>query len=462
MLSATRLDQTMFRKYDIRGVADVQLTAEVIKAIGQAVGSMIMEQHAGQVAVARDGRSSGPLLLNALIEGLLATGCNVTNIGVVPTPLLYYAAATLPNHSGIMLTGSHNPANYNGLKMVINGHALTEAEIKSIYERIAANQFCKGRGRLEDVDLASRYQAEIAQQITLKRKLKIVIDAGNGVTGVVAPALFRQLGCDVHELFCEIDGSFPNHHPDPSQIENLDALRAEVVVQNADIGLAFDGDGDRIGVVTNKGEVIWPDRLLMLYAQSMLSACPGGKVIYDVKCTQHLAGFVLQAGGEPLMYKTGHSFIKAKMAETNAELAGEMSGHFFFKDRWYGFDDAMYAGARLLETVCEQTQSVSELFAAIPNSVSTPELKIDVPDAEKFELMQSLVNKAQFSEPHDIQTIDGLRVNFSNGWGLVRPSNTTPCLVLRFEAIDAIALTQIQSYFRAWLHQVKPDLLLPF
>ncbi len=456
-----QLDRSIFRAYDIRGIVGEGLTEQTVYALGRAIGSMAIESGEKQIAMGRDGRLSGPKLSEALCNGLLASGCDVFNIGIVPTPLLYYATYVMDTSSGVMLTGSHNPAEYNGLKIMINGKTLAESGIQELYERIVKNNFTKGQGEKYDLDVIDRYIARVTHDVRLMRPLKIVVDCGNGVAGLVAPRLFRQMGCEVHELFCEIDGNFPNHHPDPSQTENLQDLIHAVRENEADIGLAFDGDADRLGVVTSLGEVIWPDRQLMVFAKEILSRHPGEKIIYDVKCTNHLAKVIHEAGGVPVMWKTGHSLIKAKLAETQAALAGEMSGHIFFKDRWYGFDDAIYSGARLLEILARTPGNSHELFKHIPNSVNTPELKIYVKENEKFSLMKKLIQTANFS-PAEIVTIDGLRVNFADGWGLVRPSNTTPCLVLRFEAESENVLQKIQNIFRDFLLAAKADLVLPF
>lgn len=456
------INPSIFRTYDIRGIVGETLREEDVMQIGRALGSLVLERGDDQIAVGRDGRLSGPTLVQALCEGILSTGCHVIDIGMVPTPLLYYAAHVLPQHSGVMLTGSHNPSDYNGLKMVVQGITLSEEDIQGIYQRIREQRFHQGRGSLRQLDVADRYVAEIVRQIELVRPLSIVIDAGNGAAGVIAPRLFRALGCEVHELFCEVDGHFPNHHPDPSQPENLQDLIRAVSEKKADIGLAFDGDGDRLGVVTSQGEIIWSDRLLMLFAHALLAERPGAKIIFDVKCTNHLSALIRDKGGEPIMWKTGHSLIKAKMAEIQAQLAGEMSGHFFFKDRWHGFDDALYTGARLLEILAHQELDSHDLFAGIPNSVNTPELKVQVGEEEKFEVMQQLINSAKFTDEHEMTTIDGLRVSFNEGWGLVRPSNTTPYLILRFEAVNETILKNIQNVFRQWMLSVKPDLVLPF
>jgi len=458
----TSLSPSIFRAYDIRGIVDETLTGETVFLIGRAFASMLRERGDKQIVIARDGRLSGPLLMKALTEGILSTGCDVIDIGMVPTPLLYYAAHILNQHAGVMLTGSHNPTNYNGLKMVVNGAPLTEVEIQDLYLRIIEKRFHDGQGVRNEIDVATRYIQHVSQNVQLMRPLKIVIDAGNGVTGKIAPALFKALGCEVHELFCEIDGNFPNHHPDPSDSSNLKELARCVVAEQADVGLAFDGDGDRLGVVTSSGEIIGADRLLMLYAQGVLTDCPNATIIYDVKCTNNLANVIRAAGGKPLMWKTGHSLIKAKMAEIDAQLGGEMSGHFIFKDRWYAFDDALYAGARLLEQLSECYEDSCEVFSTIPTSINTPELKVQVDDEHKFAVMQKLIDGAKFNEATDVVTIDGLRVNFAEGWGLVRPSNTTPYLVLRFEAVNELVLKKIQLLFREWMLSVHPELELPF
>lgn len=456
------IDKNIFRAYDIRGVVGEALTEETVYLIGKALGTMVLEGGEAQMAVGRDGRVSGPLLIKALSDGILSVGCDVIDVGQVPTPLLYYATHVLDHHSGVMLTGSHNPPNYNGLKMVVNGKTVAEERILEIYHRILKSQFATGQGHRYEMDVVERYISHLKANVKLARPLKIVIDAGNGVTGMIAPQLFRELGCEVHTLFCDVDGHFPNHHPDPSQPENLKDLIAEVKAVKADVGLAFDGDGDRLGIVTNEGEIIWPDRLLILFAEDVIASKRDATIIYDVKCTDHLANRVVEAGGIPLMWKTGHSLIKAKMAETKAQLAGEMSGHFFFKDRWYGFDDALYAGARLLEILSKREQTADEIFSDIPNSINTPELKVSVTEDEKFSLMQQLVDAATFRDATQVTSIDGLRVSFNEGWGLVRPSNTTPYLVLRFEAMNEIILGNIQQLFREWMLSVKPDWELPF
>jgi phosphomannomutase/phosphoglucomutase len=456
------LDKTAFRSYDIRGIVGKALTEESVFYIGKAIGSLLRDNGEHEIAIARDGRISSPILIKALAAGLQASGCDVIDVGMVPTPVLYYATHVLNKHSGVMLTGSHNPGEYNGLKMVIQGTTLSEQGIKDLYHRIIEQRFHEGQGSYRALDIEARYLAEIINNVHLARPLKIIVDAGNGITGKIAPELFRALGCEVHELFCEIDGNFPNHHPDPTQEENLQDLIRAVHEHQADVGLAFDGDGDRIGIVTNKGTIITSDRLLMLFAKALLAEHSQAKIIFDVKCTNNLAVLIQSLGGEPIMWKTGHSLIKAKLAETQAQLAGEMSGHIFFKDRWYGFDDALYAGARLLEILAHEIEDSDEIFAAIPNSVITPELRVPVKDEEKFQVMQTLMDHAAFDNAKEVNTIDGLRVSFDQGWGLVRPSNTTPYLILRFEALNQEILQSIQTLFREWMLSVRPELELPF
>jgi len=455
------IDQSIFRAYDIRGIVGENLSVTTVKILGQALGSTALEQGEKTLIIARDGRLSSPELSAALRDGILTTGCDVIDIGLVPTPVLYYATFQLETRSGVMLTGSHNPGNYNGLKMLISGKTLAEEDIQELYQRIINGNFKKGRGECIELDITDRYIRHVTRDVRLTRPLKIVVDCGNGAAGFVAPTLYRQMGCEVQSLYAEIDGNFPNHHPDPGDPENLFDLIRAVRDTNADIGLAFDGDGDRLGVVTSNGDIIWPDRQLMLFAKSILAKHPGANIIYDVKCSNHLDGLIKAHGGVPIMWKTGHSLIKAKLAETRALLAGEMSGHLFFKDRWYGFDDAVYAGARLLELLAETNANSTQLFADIPDSINTPELKIFVNENEKVFLMEQLADQSGF-DAGDISTIDGLRVNFTNGWGLVRPSNTTPCLVLRFEAETQIILEKIQDIFRESLLAVKPDLVIPF
>lgn len=460
--SQQTLDPSIFRAYDIRGIVNKTLTPETVFLIGKAIGSQALELNQNQVIIARDGRESGPKLSKELSNGILSSGCHVIDIGCVPTPLLYFAINLLSQHSGVMLTGSHNPKEYNGLKIVMNGVTLASDEIQALYQRIQEKRFCEGQGEYQRKNISADYVNRILHDIQLQRPLEIVIDGGNGVAGQIACEIFNRLGCTVHPLYCEIDGNFPNHHPDPSQPENLQDLIRAVTEKKADLGLAFDGDGDRLGVVTNQGEIIWPDRLLMLFSKDLLLHHPKANIIYDVKCTHLLAEFIRSHGGNPILWKTGHSNIKAKLAETNALLAGEMSGHFFLKDRWYGFDDAIYAAARLLEILSQESQTSTEIFASIPNSINTPELRVPVAENEKLSIMQKLYQNIYFDVAYEVITIDGLRIHFDQGWGLVRSSNTSPYLILRFEANSVIFLKKIQAMFRRWLLSVDSDLVLPF
>lgn len=460
--NAQDISPTIFRAYDIRGVVGETLNTDIIYAIGQALGSEALAQGEASIIVARDGRLSGPALCKALIDGLLSTGIDVINIGRVPTPVLYFATHVLDTTSGVMLTGSHNPVDHNGVKMVIKGRAIYGDDILMLYQRIQEGNFSIGQGRLTHEEMLTRYEERVLSDVQLKKKLSVVIDCGNGVAGVIAPQLIKNLGCDVHELFCEVDGNFPHHHPDPSQEENLSDLIQMVIRKKADIGLAFDGDGDRLGVVTAAGDVIWPDRQLILFAVDILKTNPSAKVIYDVKSTRYLAEVVHQNGGQAIMCKTGHSLVKAKIKEEQAAIGGEMSGHIFFNDRWYGFDDAIYTAARLLEIIANDGRDVGSIFAEIPNSCSTPELKISMEDEEKFGFMERLIASADFGDDATLNTIDGLRVDFSYAWGLVRCSNTTPYLIVRFEADDESGLAMIKAKFRKHLLELDSDLKLPF
>jgi len=448
----TQIDTTMFKAYDIRGIVDITLTEEAAYLVGQALGSEAKKRGEQHIYVGYDGRLSGPKLSQALINGLMATGCNVTNVGMVPTPVLYYAAYALGSGSGIMVTGSHNPPEYNGLKMVIGGETLAGDTIQALLKRIQTEDFVCGSGQCKQLNVDQDYIDRITSDIKISRPMKVIVDCGNGVAGVAAPSLMRALGCEVEELFCDIDGNFPNHHPDPSQPENLVDLQNALKDSDADIGLAFDGDGDRLGVVTKQGSVIWADRQMMLYALDVISRNPGAEIIYDIKCTTHLANQITAAGGKATMWKTGHSFVKAKLKETGALLAGEMSGHIFFKERWYGFDDALYTAARLLEILSKDDRDAEAVFAALPDSVNTPEIKLTMPEGEHYKLIEKLVANAKF-EGAKLTTIDGIRADFSDGFGLVRASNTTPCLVLRFEGETQEALERIQGQFRDLLKQ---------
>lgn len=452
---------TIFRAYDIRGIVGEGLNQDILYTLGLAIGSEAREQHQTAIVVGRDGRLSGAELMIPFIEGLMATGIHVIDIGQVPTPVLYFSTYHLQVYSGVMLTGSHNPSNYNGLKIVLNKKTLTSESIKGLYERIQQRVFYSGQGSLEQIETLEAYRAKITANVTLPRPLKVVVDAGNGIAGIVAPQLFQTLGCQVIPLFCEVDGHFPNHHPDPSDPENLHALINTVLAEKADIGLAFDGDGDRLGVVTNEGKIIWPDRQLMCFAKAILADNPGRKILFDVKCTRNLEQLIRQLGGIPCLSKTGHSLIKAKMLEEQAILAGEMSGHIFFNDSWYGFDDGIYAGARLLEILAKQSQSSETLFANFPDSVNTPELKLPINELQKFSFIEKLIATADFRDGI-LNLLDGLRVEFQDGWGLIRPSNTSPYLILRFEANSLAALNKIQSLFREQLLALDASLQLPF
>lgn len=458
------IDQSavIFRAYDIRGIVGKTLTKEIVYAIGRAVGSEAKELDCKTIVVGRDGRNSSPGLAEALSQGIVSTGCHVLDIGMVPTPVLYFVVQHTDGRSGIMITGSHNPAEYNGLKMMIKGETLAGARIQQIKQRIDNQAFSDGTGSIEQNGMfAGEYIGTICEDIQIMRTMKIVLDCGNGVAGDLAPVLLRTLGCEVIELFCEVDGNFPNHHPDPSKPENLAELIGTVKHYNADLGLAFDGDGDRLGVVDSKGKIIWPDRQMMLFAKDVLAGKPGSEIIYDVKCSRHLPDQIVKYGGRPLMWKTGHSFMKAKLKETGAKLAGEMSGHIFFNDRWFGFDDALYSAARLLQILSEDSRPSSEVFADFPDSINTPELNVELPEGENFKFIDSLFASKNFMGGK-VTDIDGLRLDFADGWGLVRASNTTPSLVIRFEADSKDALANIQEQFRQLMRNVKPDIQLPF
>lgn len=448
---------SIFRAYDIRGVVGETLDAEVVREIGRAIGSEAQNRQVTDICIGYDGRHSSPELADALSRGILSTGCNVINVGAVPTPVLYFAAHELGTGSGVMVTGSHNPANYNGLKMVLAGETLADEAIQKLLVRIQTGDVAAGEGQYSEQDVRRAYLDRIVGDIAVAAPLKVVLDAGNGIAGELAPILVEELGCEVVPLFCEVDGDFPNHHPDPGKPENLAALIAKVESEKADIGLAFDGDGDRLGVVTNTGKIIWPDRLLMLFARDVVSRNPGSDIIYDVKCSRRLAGVINEAGGRPIMWKTGHSLMKAKMKETGALLAGEMSGHVFFKERWYGFDDGLYSAARLLEILGVEDRDSEDVFAEFPEDISTPELNIPVTDDNKFGLVEKLAAEGDFGAGN-VSTIDGIRVDYQDGWGLCRASNTTPVLVLRFEAETEDALERIKGVFRDQLQRVAPEI----
>jgi phosphomannomutase/phosphoglucomutase len=455
------LPAEIFKAYDIRGIVGTTLSADIVRAIGHGLGSLAVERGQRAIAVGRDGRLSGPELSAALMAGIRLAGIDTIDVGCVPTPVVYFAAHELGCGSCVAVTGSHNPPDYNGLKMVIGGETLAGEAIQGIRQRFIAGDLVNGAGKAGSADVRAAYLARITSDVHLARPMKIVIDCGNGVAGGIAPQLFRALGCELVELFCEVDGHFPNHHPDPSKPENLQDVIRALHEGDAELGLAFDGDGDRLGVVTRDGEIIYPDRQLMLFAADVLRRCPGQQIIYDVKCTRLLAPWIRQHGGEPLMWKTGHALVKAKLRETGAPLAGEMSGHVFFKERWFGFDDGLYAGARLLE-VLARAADANAVLKALPDSSSTPELNIGMQEGEPAALIDELRQHATFTEALEIITLDGLRVEYADGFGLARPSNTTPVVVLRFEADNPAALERIQADFRRVLHAARPDLALPF
>ena len=454
--------EEIFRAYDIRGIAGSQITEESAYLIGRAFASVLRAQQLTQVFVGRDARLSSLQLETALIQGFLDSGINVTTLGVIASPLLYFATCQLGCAQGVMVTASHNPREYNGFKFVLQGKPLTAAEIKSLYHKIVQNDLCeKSVGVLTTHEIIQPYIDYIVADIKLAKPLTIVVDSGNGVAGHIAPQLYRRLGCTVHELYCELDGHFPNHHPDPSRPENLKDLQQAVLQYGADVGLAFDGDGDRLGVVTNQGEIIWPDRQLMFFAQAVLAEVPGSTILFDVKCSKYLAQIVTAAGGVPVMWKTGHSFMKLKLKEIHAALAGEMSGHIFFAHRWFGFDDGIYCGARLLEILANHAASSSALFGRLPNALATPEINIAIPEHEKFSFVAQLITRAEQIDAEKI-TLDGLRLEFSDGWVLMRASNTSAVIVTRFEADNASALNRIQQQIKALMLSIKPDLIIPF
>src|SRR4249919_35177 len=461
--ASVAIDRGIFRAYDVRGVVGKTLDASIADLLGQSIGSLMQQQGLLDIVVGRDGRLSGPELTEGLINGLRKAGRNVIDIGMAPTPVVYFGAYHLRAGSCVSVTGSHNPPDYNGFKIVVGGETLSGDAITDLYDRIADGRLfnADNAGEVRSLDIGDEYVQRIANDVQIDRPLKVVVDAGNGVAGDLGPRVLAAIGAEVTPLYCEIDGTFPNHHPDPSEPHNLADLIRMVERLDADLGIAFDGDGDRLGVVTRDGQNIFPDRLLMLFAQDVLERNPGAMIIYDVKCTGRLPGHILRHGGSPLMWKTGHSLIKAKMRETGAELAGEMSGHFFFKERWYGFDDGIYAAARLLEILSVQHDTPSATLAALPDGVSTAEIKVDAPDGDPHSFVERFRNAARF-EGARLSTIDGLRVDFPDGWGLVRASNTTPILVMRFDADSAEALQRIQTAFREQLLALKPDLVLPF
>ncbi|MFZ5483313.1 MAG: phosphomannomutase/phosphoglucomutase [Pseudomonadota bacterium] len=457
----TAIPAEIFKAYDIRGIVGRTLTPEIVTAIGQALGSEARARQQREIAIGRDGRLSGPALAEALANGIRTAGVDVIDLGLVATPMTYFAAHHLGTDCAVMVTGSHNPPDYNGLKMVLAGETLSGETIQALRRRIETGDLANGEGAYRQYDIGPDYQSRIVGDIHLARPLKLVVDAGNGVAGAYAPALYRALGCQVDALFCEVDGHFPNHHPDPSEPHNLADLIDRVKNSDAEIGLAFDGDGDRLGVVAKDGRIIYPDRQLMLFAADVLSRQPGATIIYDVKSTRNLDPWIRTHGGVPMLWKTGHSLVKARMKETGAALAGEMSGHVFFKERWYGFDDGLYAGARLLEYLSRQADLDATLHD-LPDSVNTPELHIKMKEGEPHRLIALLRDTATFEGAREVITLDGLRVEYPDGFGLMRPSNTTPVIVLRFEADHAEALARIQHAFRRVILAAAPDAVLPF
>lgn len=451
----------IFKAYDIRGIVGKTLTADIVEAIGHAIGSEAREREQQTIAIGRDGRLSGPEFIAAMARGIQKSGVDVIDIGCVATPMAYFSAFHLETDSCVMITGSHNPPDYNGIKIVLGGETLYGEAIQALRRRIENNALFHGRGYYIQQDISESYLKRIVDDVSLARPMKITIDCGNGAAGAYAAKLYRRLGCTVHELYCEVDGNFPNHHPDPADPKNLQDLIAAVKDNASELGLAFDGDGDRLGIVTQDGDIIYSDRQLMLLAADMLSRNPGASVIFDIKSSRNLFGWIRQHGGIPVIWKTGHSLIKAKMRETGALLGGEMTGHLFFVERWYGFDDGLYGGARLLE-ILSHTDDPSAALNALPDSISTPEIHIPTQEGENHALLTQLKQTASFPGALEVIAIDGLRVEYADGFGLARPSNTTPVIVLRFEAETEVALLRIQNDFRSMLQKAAPHLAIPF
>ena len=452
-------DRDIFRAYDIRGIVDQSLTDACVYHIGRAFAAEAAARQISEVVVGADGRLSGPHLKTILIQGLTDSGCQVLDVGYVPTPTLYFAAHQQADQTGIMITGSHNPSDYNGFKMMLGGETLSGDQIQALADRIEARDYVEGTGSARSLAVEQSYLQRILDDVQLKRGMKVVVDCGNGIPGKLAPALIEQLGCEVIPLYCEVDGTFPNHHPDPGKLKNLQDAIAAVAEHQADLGLAFDGDGDRVGVITPSGHVIYPDRVMMLFAEDVLSRNPGAEILFDVKCSRLLPQVIEQAGGKATMWKTGHSLIKRQMKASGALLAGEMSGHIFFKERWYGFDDGLYSAARLLEILSGRDQDADAIFTAYPEDISTPEINIEVREDNKFALVEAL-QQAEFPDGQ-VSHIDGVRVDYADGWGLMRASNTTPVLVLRFEAESRTALNRIKNEFQARLSAIDSSLLIP-
>ena len=454
----------IFKAYDIRGIVDKSLTEAAAEAVGKALGTMAAAKGVKKFVVGRDGRLSGPRLVKALTRGLTSTGMDVVDIGVVATPMVYFGTFHFDTGSGVMVTGSHNPPEYNGLKMMLAGDTLAGETIQQLLKTIQAGSFVAAAkaGTQTTADIREPYLERITSDVKLARKMKVVVDCGNGSPGAIAPELYRRMGCEVVELFCEVDGNFPNHHPDPSKPENLEDLIAELRSGDAEVGLAFDGDGDRLGVVTKNGRIIFPDRQLMFFAAEVLSRNPGAEIIFDVKCTRNLYDWIRKHGGKPLLWKTGHSLMKQKLKETGSPLAGEMSGHLFFKDRWFGFDDGLYTGARLLELL-SKGDDPTQVLESLPDSISTPELNVELErEGENHKLIAELQKSAKFEGATEVNTIDGLRVEYPDGFGLIRASNTTPVLVLRFEGDSDAAIARIKGDFKRVLLSAKPDARMPF
>lgn len=459
----SKISEVIFKAYDIRGVVDKTLTLEAARAVGQALGSLAREKNISTLCVGRDGRLSGPKLSEALIEGITDMGVNVKSIGMTPTPVLYFATFLTETGSGVAVTGSHNPPEYNGLKMMMGKDTLYGEGIQALRQRIEAGiTVSDQKGSVEEIDVVTPYMKKITDDVKIARPVKVAIDCGNGVTGPIAMELFKRLGCEVTPLYTEIDGHFPNHHPDPSKPANLKDLIETVKNTDVELGLAFDGDGDRLGVVTKSGQIIYPDRQIMLFAADILKHNPGAPIIYDVKCTRRLVPWIKEHGGVPTICRTGHSLVKAKLKETQAPFAGEMSGHLFFNDkRWPGFDDGLYAGARILE-ILSRYSNPSEVLEALPTAVNTPELHIEMAEGENKRFVEKLQKQLHFDDATDVITIDGIRVEWEDGFALARSSNTTPVVVLRLEGDTIEALERIKKRFAGALRQIAPDVKLPF
>ncbi|NLY65295.1 MAG: phosphomannomutase/phosphoglucomutase [Alcaligenaceae bacterium] len=461
---ATSLPASVYKAYDIRGKVTEQLTPGFAYLLGRALACRAKQHNISTIVTGYDGRISSPGLSESLQKGIHDEGINTINLGEVPTPLVYFVAYARKIGTAVAITGSHNPPEYNGFKMMMAGKALYGADVLKLRDEMMAVESAPAspsKGSQINEDIIPEYIRQICNDVKLARPMKIAIDCGNGVGGNVAPALFKSLGCEVDELFCDVDGSFPNHHPDPADPHNLQDLIRHVQNSDCEIGLAFDGDADRLGVITKTGTIIWPDRQLILFARDVLERCPGETIIYDVKCSRHVAQEVALAGGKPLMWQTGHSLIKAKLADTGAPLAGEMSGHIFFKERWYGFDDGLYTGARLLE-ILSRSENPSDILNAIPEDISTPELKLEMEEGQPHALIKTLQEQASFSTAREINTIDGVRAEYEDGFGLARASNTTPVVVLRFEASNHEALARIQNEFKQVFSRYAPAAKLPF